>query len=524
MNEFDPYAQAIIGDVRAAAARGPAANAIAEQSNPVNTTDRAYFIHSGWRTGKTWFALLFRHFPKLMWFYEPFHEGLATLTAAKAVQLSPGSWPSGHPGAASYWREYVPLIRKTGGVRLYHREMAYDWFISEGGLRGQLRSEELKYLSFLRRYAARRGHVAVFSFARSLGRIHSIRQSLRGTHIVIVRNLWHQWVSFLHQWELGNPYFLYKFLAVIDTADPFFAYLHQCYPKLDALSVSSCDRADGAAQGKRAGEILTTLSDRDIFSIFVAVHVYLYMHGRSCADLLVDTTKLTRDAAYLKDTTARLRELTGLQLSLTDARADIKFTAADPAIIARRDIERHVAVAEKLLPRGEDSHDRREFADELLSELYKKSTTGLPLWAARWQFATATERNEALQVTIGARDARVPAVAAGVAETQAEIAARPEELAALERDRRAAILEQLETEARELRAMAGDRAAAAAAAEERAALAAGEVAELRTTLMGTQQQLAALERHRDERAALLDRLCSENGTAPASLIPRSAKG
>src|SRR5277367_595633 len=81
-----------------------------------------FFIHSSWRTGKTWFSLLFRHFPEVTCFYEPYNEVLATLTTAESVRLGPQSWESGHPSSVSYWREYIPLIRKSGGVRLFRPE------------------------------------------------------------------------------------------------------------------------------------------------------------------------------------------------------------------------------------------------------------------------------------------------------------------------------------------------------------------------------------------------------------------
>ena len=246
------------------------------------------FIHSSWRTGKTWFSLLFRHFPDAVWFYEPFNEILATLSPTGAVQLGPQSWESAHPTSVSYWREYIPLIRKSGGVRLFRPEMPYDWFIPAGGLGGVLRNAELKYLAFLVRYAQRRRQIPVFGFSRSLGRLRPMSRQLPGTHIVIIRNLWAQWTSYLYQRQVGNPYFIRSIFRMIANNDPFCEYLRNFYFRGNLLLED--EKPAGAAESweQRTDQILTSLSDSDLFSLFVAIHVYLYLNARTAADLFIE--------------------------------------------------------------------------------------------------------------------------------------------------------------------------------------------------------------------------------------------
>ena len=154
------------------------------------------FIHSSWRVSHTWFWLKFRENPATICFCEPFHELLATIARSTAGTLSPGSWDSGHPGSEPYFREFLPLIRKAGGVRLFVPEISYRWFTPIDGVGGRLRPEEQKYLALLLRRASRCRKIPVFGFSRSLGRLPAIKKQFSGLHILQYRNWWTQWLSF----------------------------------------------------------------------------------------------------------------------------------------------------------------------------------------------------------------------------------------------------------------------------------------------------------------------------------------
>ncbi len=136
------------------------------------------FIHSSWRVSHTWFWLKFRHEPSTICFYEPFHEGLATVTRSEAGTVAPESWDSGHPHGQPYLLEFVPLIRNASGVRLFAPEIPYQWFIPIKGFAGHLRPQEAKYLALLVRHANRLNRTPVFGFCRSLGRLHRNQESI----------------------------------------------------------------------------------------------------------------------------------------------------------------------------------------------------------------------------------------------------------------------------------------------------------------------------------------------------------
>ncbi|HTV43953.1 MAG TPA: tetratricopeptide repeat protein [Stellaceae bacterium] len=475
------------------------------------------FLHSSWRTGKTWFFFLFRHFPETMCFYEPFNEALASLTPDEAVRLGPQSWESGHPSTASYWREYLPLIRKSRGVRLFQPEMPYDWFIPVGGLHGDLRAAELKYLALLTRYAQRRRQIPVFGFSRSLGRIHPIKQRFSGKHIVIIKNLWDQWLSYLAQREANNPYFVRSIFRVIHNQDPFIAYLRDFYSGLKASTDDDPDAVTSQSSEQKIDNILMTLSDSDIFSIFVALHVYLYCNARSAADVLVDSTRLAADQKYREATASDLRELTGLRLSLTDAKETLSFASADHPINRDR-IESHVRIAVSMGREGQ-SQASQQFAEELLEALYAKRAGNEQRFAPlRRRIAVLVTENERLQAAIAERDTAVAVSDAKADETETSLAKAAAELAMLqvqiadlerERDQRAASVEQLEAENSGLRARVGERDIAVVAAESRADAAAADLAKAQDELAAQVQELADSQHREQERASALAQVEAE---------------
>src|SRR5215472_7987945 len=167
---------------------GDSAVAAAAETEPLQVAP-PIFIHSSWRASHTWFWLKFREQPSTVCFYEAFNECLASLTRSEALSLAPSSWNSRHPATEPYYREFVPLIRKSGGVRLFTPEISYRWFLPTDGPNGDLRPGEVKYLALLIRHAKRLGRIPVFGFVRSLGRVAAIKKRFPGLHIFQYRNL-----------------------------------------------------------------------------------------------------------------------------------------------------------------------------------------------------------------------------------------------------------------------------------------------------------------------------------------------
>ena len=302
------------------------------------------FLHSSWRTASTWFWLKFRGKPSTLCYYEPFHEALATLTREQAQTMGPGNWTVGesrHPDGAPYFLEFRPLLRRAGGVRLYRPEIAYDWFVPMGGLAGDLRPQEHRYVGLLLRHACRRGKVAVFGFTRSLGRLAALKRRFGGTHIFLYRNLWTQWASYAGQSAAGNRYFLATLLRILLRAEDRFlaAALNRSLLRAAARGLPA---AGGDALAER---LLDALSEAELFGLFMAVHGYLYIAAQLTADLSIDATRLARDRCYREAISARLAAKTGLAIDLADARdgPQAHWVAADG--IDWREIEDTLAFA-----------------------------------------------------------------------------------------------------------------------------------------------------------------------------------
>jgi len=327
----------------------------------------AIFVHSSWRVSHTWFWLKFRHNPATICFCEPFHELLTTITRSIAETLNPRSWDSGHPGSEPYFREFSPLIRKAGGVRLFAPEIPYRWFIPVGGVGGRLRAEEKKYLALILRHASRCRRIPVFGFSRSLARLPAIKRQFSGLHIFQYRNWWTQWLSFLAQQRNGNSYFIERVLHImLDVEDTFLsAVINRSLVKV---------RAQGSGDRPRlAATLANALPKKDLFTLLTAFHAYLFLIGQSNADLVVNATLLARSREYREHVQHQLRLATRLQIDLTDAVEIQQFDSFKPTAIdwdeIRENLDLAVATLDHLYGRENLLRFASEFIDETRTEI-----------------------------------------------------------------------------------------------------------------------------------------------------------
>jgi hypothetical protein len=136
------------------------------------------FIHAAPRTSSTWFWLKFREVDTALRYYAPFNYALNWMTPQRADSLGGDSWESRHPKAEPYYREYAPLLRKMNDVEHLQKPMTMQWYLPQGGLRGDLRPVEKDYLSLLIEHANEAGRTPVLGDCLSLGRIRAIKQTL----------------------------------------------------------------------------------------------------------------------------------------------------------------------------------------------------------------------------------------------------------------------------------------------------------------------------------------------------------
>jgi hypothetical protein len=184
------------------------------------------FLHTGWRTAGTWIWSRLREHPQCRGFYEPLHEMLPDLTAAQIEAMDSRSWNSLHTATAPYFLEYLPLLRRDGGVAGARAEFAFDRYFLDPD------AEQYDLRRYLRRvWAAGRegGRLPVLKFTRSLGRVGWLRRQFpEAAHVVVLRQ---PWAQFRSAWRClvadGNPYFLAAPIVVLarNAGDPAVAAL-----------------------------------------------------------------------------------------------------------------------------------------------------------------------------------------------------------------------------------------------------------------------------------------------------------
>lgn len=256
------------------------------------------FVNSSFRTSSTWFWQKLRSTPHVMAYYEIFHEALASLGKRDASALSASSWTSSHPHSAPYFLEYLPLLKEGGGLSAFDASMAYDKFIPAGGLEGQLSLEETLHIDSLLRAAQNNGKLPVLTCTRTLGRASAISKAYGGTSILLTRNLFHQWASYSGQAATGNPYFLNSIDRTIKSSkhDPFIRSIDEWFEPRQNLP-----------------------HDKNLFILFLVFHIHLYSKAYECADLVVDSTKLSNNSEYRSHIEGRISSIIDYDIDLSDA-------------------------------------------------------------------------------------------------------------------------------------------------------------------------------------------------------------
>jgi len=277
---------------------------------PTVSARRPVFLHSGYRSGSTWFWDRFRQSAGAYGYCEPLNVKLATLTPDGIAADRPSAWPSGHPETIRpYTEEYAPLLAPTGGVLLYQPRFGVETYYNTDA-----DPDLARYLGMLARHARRQGRLPVLGFCCTLGRVEWFARHMDGWNIVTWRNPRDQWVSTHRQWtEHGNFSFEVHALlaAYIGRLTPslasFFADLGPL-PAPDQIAPTMQLFADPAGVARRFRVFLRTVT----LDMLLAVQ-----H----ADLVVDLDALSEPGPYRITTTLELRAMSALDdLSFEDCR------------------------------------------------------------------------------------------------------------------------------------------------------------------------------------------------------------
>lgn len=182
--------------------------------------------------------------------------------------------------------------------------MAFDRFIPNQGIYGSLSEPEMSYIRGLVRHAEELGKQPLLCCTRSLGRTFALKKALPGTHILIYRNLFHQWCSYCEQAIVSaNYYFLRTIPQIIESNihDRFFSFLHEEFKGIALDSTAAFER-------------------------FVLFHLYLYGRCYDGYDIVVDVNLAYKDHHYRNGIEARVLRKCGVPVDLNSIRESIAFT------------------------------------------------------------------------------------------------------------------------------------------------------------------------------------------------------
>ena len=258
------------------------------------------FVHSSWRTSSTWLWAKLRQAPTTIAYNEIFHEMLNSLTIDHMRGDDFAKWNSKHPEIAPYFLEFAQLVEPGGVMRGYDRSMAFERFIPQGGLAGSLSAAERAYVGGLIENARRRRNIPVLTDTRTLGRFRALAEAFPGRHVLLVRNLFHQWGSYTEQWARGNNYFMDMLFKTIDGSS------HDRFVKLLSDWFADEDRSPNSAR---------------TFQLFLLFHLYLYAHAFDSADLVVDVNRIAAEPEHRVAIEQALSEYVRSAVDLSDARA-----------------------------------------------------------------------------------------------------------------------------------------------------------------------------------------------------------
>ncbi|MBB4952198.1 hypothetical protein H4S14_000240 [Agrobacterium vitis] len=264
------------------------------------------FLFSSYRTASTWIWSKFRAAPTALAYYEIFNGVFAYIDHKLIFSLNGANWTSKHPAAAPYFLEFLPLKREPSGIEHYDACMAYESYIPQGGIRGDLLPAEVDYISSLIGNANDLGRIPVLSCTRALARTHAIKKQFGGTMIFCHRNLFDQWASYCGQAALGNPFFL-------ETID---------------LTLKACGR-DPFLSMVNALTSARTISpdDENLFKAFLLLHLYMSVHAFEAADIRLDMTALAADKTMQYDVGKQLSQLVGAPMDLSDAKSSFEVSS-----------------------------------------------------------------------------------------------------------------------------------------------------------------------------------------------------
>jgi hypothetical protein len=274
---------------------------------------RALLIHSGWRTGSTYFWTKFRHQPGCIGFYEPFNEMLSAMSPTDVFTAKHDLSALKHSEIGlPYFHEYIPLLGPQGHP-LFRLDFSYrDYFVVEEEL-----PEQHAYLDSLVQHAGRMRQLPVLGFVRSLGRVAWFKRRFpESVNIVVMRSPMGQWMSARQLAQQHDHEFFDPMQGLILAYARGSAALPELAQRLGLPRVSEHPLQAAMLLTR---DLAAKASPEERFRRFAAVYILSYLAALPHADLVVDMDRLSSDAGYQRATADAVQRLTNIGLDFADA-------------------------------------------------------------------------------------------------------------------------------------------------------------------------------------------------------------
>jgi hypothetical protein len=274
------------------------------------------FLHTGWRSAGTWLWSRFRAVPRVLAYYEPLNEILATLSADVLPSLRADTWSSHHPRLKRpYYHEYAPLLRNgmPGVDGFPHAFTTANFFADVAADLPELRA----YIAMLLDHAAKQGRQPVLKFCRSIGRVAWMQRNFPGAvHVVVLRNPATQFGSAYWQYiHNANPYFLaMPMLMLARNRDD--ARVAEALEILRASLPLVPAEADGKAALAACYDHLRQTLPEDWYRCFLALWTLAAHSIPESIDCVIDTDLLALSTSYRAASQRDLAALTGVPFEL----------------------------------------------------------------------------------------------------------------------------------------------------------------------------------------------------------------
>lgn len=282
------------------------------------------FLSSLWRSGSTYVWSRFRTDPAACCFYEPLHDGLATMSRAGIAKDTPSQIAGlRHPALAEpYFSEYAPLLRPFGGVPRFSADLAHDrWCLRPTEQHPRL----ARYIDRLIAHARNQQRQAVLGCVRAslrLGWIGRQRLDMRLVHLD--RAPLDVWRSCVQQGEAGRSFFGNWLQVVWRNRDD-----ATMAPVFERLPWPTGLRAGLTKPKHRHRAMLRAMAPEETYFLIAYMWGAAALHGLTHAHAVIDMNR-SAEPGYNGLVGERLRELCRSDVNLEDMCVPPPATLAQP--------------------------------------------------------------------------------------------------------------------------------------------------------------------------------------------------